>query len=230
MDTGADITILKKNVFDKIGRCSLQKCVAHLCGLGNKITRPIGYFVAQVMVDDIQTLQKFVVVADRDIAYDALLGFDFISKFNLTTTAEGYKFSPLSEEETYEDFRRISIYNVAETNSDVDVPSQYEDEVRAMISNYKPANSVTECPVVLKITPDGDMVPFRHSPSRMPVTEIEAVNKQIDEWLNAGIVRQSSSNFASRIVVVKKKDGTRRICIDFRKLNSAVLKDCFRCR
>lgn len=53
------------------------------------------------------------------------------------------------------------------------------------------------------------------------------MDEQVEEWLKSGIVRASTSNFASRVVLVKKKDGSNRVCVDYRKLNGMVLKDAF---
>ena len=44
-------------------------------------------------------------------------------------------------------------------------------------------------------------------------------------WLEDGIIRQSHSDYASPIVLVKKKDGSTRICVDYRQLNKKVVKD-----
>ncbi|GFX80955.1 hypothetical protein TNCV_1909481 [Trichonephila clavipes] len=49
--------------------------------------------------------------------------------------------------------------------------------------------------------------------------------KQIDEWLEQGIVRESCSDFLSPVVMYKRKDGTMRLCIDYRKLNKKIIKD-----
>ena len=49
--------------------------------------------------------------------------------------------------------------------------------------------------------------------------------EQPKEMLYQGVVRPSSSPWASLMVMVKKKDGTLRFCIDFRKLNDATVKD-----
>lgn len=76
----------------------LEKCASKLCGLGKKITCPVGYFLAEVAVDTEMTPHKFVVVDDEDIEYVALLGFNFVSKLDFTLSADGYKFSsPLGD-------------------------------------------------------------------------------------------------------------------------------------
>ncbi|XP_043862230.1 uncharacterized protein LOC122756477 [Drosophila santomea] len=103
----------------------------------------------------------------------------------------------------------------------------YQPMIESMIAEYKPAENNTECPVSMKIVLEERTKPFRHQPSRHSAVESESFRKQVDVCLQDGIERKSSSNFASLVVVVKKKDGTDRICVDFRQLNSMVLKDCF---
>ncbi|GFT62908.1 retrovirus-related Pol polyprotein from transposon 297 [Trichonephila clavipes] len=72
-----------------------------------------------------------------------------------------------------------------------------------------------------------DEEPVCQPPRRLAFTERQEVNKQIKEWLNEGIIRPSSSEYASPIVMVKKKDGSSRMCIDYRKLNQKLVKDKF---
>ncbi|KAL7725592.1 hypothetical protein ACLKA6_008004 [Drosophila palustris] len=93
VDTGADVSIMRKCIFNKIPDLNLDGFASKLRGLGNKITCPVGCFQADVGVDEEVTSHKFVIVADEDIEYDALLGFDFVSKFNFSSSIEGYKFS-----------------------------------------------------------------------------------------------------------------------------------------
>ncbi|GFS77486.1 retrovirus-related Pol polyprotein from transposon 17.6 [Trichonephila clavipes] len=72
-----------------------------------------------------------------------------------------------------------------------------------------------------------DKEPVCQPPRRLAFTERQEVNKQIEEWLNEGIIRPSSAEYASPIVMVKKKDGSSRMCIDYRKLNQKLVKDKF---
>ncbi|GFT49423.1 retrovirus-related Pol polyprotein from transposon 297 [Trichonephila clavipes] len=71
----------------------------------------------------------------------------------------------------------------------------------------------------------GNDKPIYHYPRPLPFTERDIVGKQIDEWTQNGIIEQCSSAYASQVLVVRKKDGSPRVCIDFRKLNRVLVKD-----
>ena len=55
--------------------------------------------------------------------------------------------------------------------------------------------------------------------------ELHALREFIDENLRNGFIRPSSSPFGAPVLFVKKKDGTLRLCVDFRKLNALTRKD-----
>lgn len=55
---------------------------------------------------------------------------------------------------------------------------------------------------------------------------MDAVNTQI-KWLDKGIIKPSKSDFAAPVVLADKKDGSRRLCIDYRRLNKKVIKERF---
>ena len=73
----------------------------------------------------------------------------------------------------------------------------------------------------------GGSHPIKQLPRRLPNVLREEVNRQVGEMLDSGVIRSSKSPWASPIVLVKKKGGTWRFCVDFRKLNDVTVKDSF---
>ena len=72
-----------------------------------------------------------------------------------------------------------------------------------------------------------DETPFKERPRPIHPCDREAVKQHLRELLEAGIIRESESPFASPIVVVKKKNGKIRLCVDYRKLNMRTIKDAY---
>ncbi|KAJ0555261.1 putative nucleotidyltransferase, Ribonuclease H [Helianthus annuus] len=62
---------------------------------------------------------------------------------------------------------------------------------------------------------------------RYPAGQKDIIEKMVKEMLDMGIIRPSISSFASPVVLVKKKDGSWRLCIDYRKLNDQTVKNRF---
>jgi hypothetical protein len=60
---------------------------------------------------------------------------------------------------------------------------------------------------------------------RVSGPELVELKKQIDELLEKGYIRPSTSPWAAPVLFVEKKDGTRRMCIDYRALNEVTIKN-----
>ncbi|GAU25035.1 hypothetical protein TSUD_155090 [Trifolium subterraneum] len=69
--------------------------------------------------------------------------------------------------------------------------------------------------------------PFNLRPYRYASMQKTIIDKLIDEMMIQGVIRHSTSPYASPTVLVRKKDGSWRLCVDFRKLNSLTIKDRF---
>ena len=64
-------------------------------------------------------------------------------------------------------------------------------------------------------------------PRRLPYSKRTAANQAITDMENQGIIDPSTSPWASPIVLVEKKDGSLRFCVDYRKLNNITVKDSY---
>ena len=67
--------------------------------------------------------------------------------------------------------------------------------------------------------------PNRCKPYPLPHAKRGEIREEIKNMMNTGIVRESSSPYASPLVVVKKKDGSNRMCVDYRELSLVTVAD-----
>ena len=69
--------------------------------------------------------------------------------------------------------------------------------------------------------------PFKEPYRHIPPSLIQEVREHLREMIEIGAIRESSSPFSSNVVIVRKKDGSIRFCIDYRKLNQRTVKDAY---
>jgi hypothetical protein len=67
--------------------------------------------------------------------------------------------------------------------------------------------------------------PISKRPYMMSVEELKELKKQLTELQEAGYIRPSSSPWGAPVLFVKKKDGSQRMCVDYRSLNEFTVKN-----
>ena len=67
--------------------------------------------------------------------------------------------------------------------------------------------------------------PVRVKPYPIPLRMVDAIKKEVNEMEQAGIIEKSESPYCSPIVVIQKKDGSVRICGDYRRVNAVTQVD-----
>ncbi|GFT28599.1 transposon Tf2-6 polyprotein [Trichonephila clavipes] len=173
--------------------------------------------------DENYSLTWHVAPTDK-LKFEAVIGSDLLEQASISFTKEGVK---LNKYENHAQLMQISAENLQEELDLRHVENrQIKKELEKLIQDYKPektASTDVTMRIILK-----DEEPVCQHPRRLAFTERQEVNKQIEEWLNEGIIRPSSAEYASPIVMVKNKDGSSsRMCIDYRKLNQKLVKDKF---
>ncbi|KAL2236228.1 UNVERIFIED_CONTAM: Transposon Tf2-12 polyprotein [Sesamum indicum] len=69
------------------------------------------------------------------------------------------------------------------------------------------------------------VAPISIAPYRMAPVELHELKKQIEELLGKGFIRPSTSPWGAPVLFVKKKDGSMRLCVDYRQLNRVIVKN-----
>jgi hypothetical protein len=67
--------------------------------------------------------------------------------------------------------------------------------------------------------------PISKAPYRMAPAELKELKGQLEELLDKGFIRPSASPWGAPVLFVKKKDGSMRLCIDYRELNRVTIKN-----
>ncbi|GMF45018.1 unnamed protein product [Phytophthora fragariaefolia] len=73
----------------------------------------------------------------------------------------------------------------------------------------------------------GENRPIKQQPYRVSFAEGEIMEAEIQQYLELGLIRPSTSPWASPVLMIRKPDDGIRFCIDYRKLNAATVKDCY---
>lgn len=196
-------------------------------GVGGCRASAVGEFQARIAIDDHDYNILIRVVPDKVLQYELLIGAEFLSTVDVSFRKGSVAITP-PHEETIDGEARPEIFAIDVTTSDViDIAGvqdiEYKRVITNLIENYKPdlsRESNVKMSIILK-----DEEPVYQKARRLSQSERDVVNAQIDEWERQGIVRPSVSDFASPMVLVKKKDGTCRLCVDYRMLNKKIIKD-----
>ena len=72
-----------------------------------------------------------------------------------------------------------------------------------------------------------DSTPARLPPRHLPLHKRQAGETALQEMEDKGVIRPSSSPWAAPVIIVQKKDGGARFCIDYRALNGLTKKDAY---
>ena len=139
---------------------------------------------------------------------------------------------PDTEEPSGDTHRRVPEHLQCMLPSNGELDSEQLARVEDLLIEYEdifigPQGKVGYTDLVEHKIDTGDAAPKRSTWFRKSFAERDAIEKEVNHLLDEDRIRVSQSPWASSVVLVKKKDGTLRFCIDYRGLNSVTKKDAY---
>ncbi|XP_025997281.2 uncharacterized protein LOC113005666 [Solenopsis invicta] len=229
IDTGSDLCLMRANQHSDIGSPSLEYRETRFRGVGLKENVALGEFRAELAVDGHSYPILIRVVANDMISHKLLIGADFLNTVDLHIKNGNVSINPventIAKDQTLSEIFQIDLERKETDKADLSHISSNERRtvIENIINNYKP-NKAKETSVKMSIILKDEEPEYQRA-RRLPAVEKEKVNGIISEWIRDGIAQPSLSDYASPIVLVEKKDGSARLCVDYRQLNKKIVRD-----
>ena len=113
------------------------------------------------------------------------------------------------------------------------LPKEERQNLEDLLSRYEPSlfakrtKDLGHTDLVELSVDTGDAKPIKQRPYRTALSDRPIVEKEVKDMLESDTIRFSSSLWSIPIVVVKKKDGGNRFCVEFRKVNTVLVKNFY---
>lgn len=115
---------------------------------------------------------------------------------------------------------------------DKDLESAQRDELIALLRRFRGSfdcqqTTLGRTSTVCHEIDTGSHAPLRQRPYRVSHAERRVIDEQVTDMLTRNVIRPSTSPWASPVVLVTKKDGSIRFCVDYRRLNKITRRDVY---
>jgi len=115
---------------------------------------------------------------------------------------------------------------------DVKLTKAQMEQAQALLHEYRnvfaePEGVLGHTSLVKHDINTGTNAPIKQRARRAPQKQQEIIDEELDKMLKAEVIEPSDSPWGAPVVLVRKKDGTTRFCVDYRKLNDISIKDAY---
>lgn len=241
IDSGSPVSLIRVGLLPD-GSYDVESLQDHTyLGINQSPLQILGVFERIVDVNSVLMNIKFLVVPNETMSHAAILGRDYmLSPLIKVTLGHEYKIEKRNntvEKETDDfvsDIMQIDIVNAVENaienlNINPETDLETAETLMRMFYDEKDATddlefSTGNVELEIKLTDDR---PIAFRPRRLAFCEKEKLREILNDLCVKNVIRPSSSPYASPIVLVRKKNGEIRLCIDYRELNKITVKENF---
>ena len=115
---------------------------------------------------------------------------------------------------------------------DTELTQDQKDQVIQLLVRYQDVFSLNDddighCDLLEHRIHLTDDIPIKQPDRRVTPQLVPEIKRQLQAWLRDGVIQQSTSPYASQMVIIRKKDGKIRLCVDYRALNQKTVRDAF---
>ena len=208
VDTSASYTLIHASVWKALNRPNkdFKPWTSGPLFLANGETEtPLGWAEVTIDLSHNACTLPVAILSPKALAYRVVLGLD---SQPVVLTAQGYIDLAVANADV-EEWEKASLRQLLESKPDLCCLTPGRTGV---LQHHIHTN--TE-------------VPLRQKPYRMSGEKQRVIEQHLKEMLDGGIIEPSYSGWASTVIMVPKKDGGLRFCVDYRKLNAVTETDAY---
>nr|AAP50978.1 putative polyprotein [Oryza sativa Japonica Group]ABF97988.1 retrotransposon protein, putative, Ty3-gypsy subclass [Oryza sativa Japonica Group] len=177
----------------------------------------------RIEIQEVTFLANLILLESKDL--DVILGMDWLARYKGVIDCANRKVTLTSNDGQVVIVHALSSESLRSslnqmTLEEIPIVREYPDVFPDDLPGMPPKRDI-EFRIDLVL----GTIPIHKRPYRMAANELAEVKRQVDDLLQKGYIRPSSSPWGAPVIFVEKKDHTQRMCVDYRALNDVTIKN-----